>query len=269
MASISAHTRHTRPYTPTPQDDIQYIPTMDAYVLPGRLFPITVKLKQNLCSQCGSRRPKSWCSHLKNAALKAGMKIADSPVYLKNLSQLRKNQRADKSKSGRKQPRKFDLVPIKELYTLEETESIQLDLDSSYERLPRSSVDDVIESVVAEVANQVPVAENDEGRADKKLWCLCQMESSGDMIACDNLKCDVEWFHFTCMDITAAPDGEWFCPKCQGNQATKRKLQFEDEPTQAKKQKTSKQKTKCTNCGKSYAHTYIKTHVKKFCQGIN
>ena len=89
------------------------------------------------------------------------------------------------------------------------------------------------------------------------------------MIACDNVNCEIEWFHFTCMDITTAPDGDWFCPKYQGNQATKRKLQFEDDPIQAKKQKTNKPKTKCTNCGKSYANTYIKTHVKKFCQGIN
>ena len=41
-----------------PHDDIQYVPTFDAYFSPGRLFPISVQLKKNLCSQCGSCLPE-------------------------------------------------------------------------------------------------------------------------------------------------------------------------------------------------------------------
>ena len=47
--------------------------------------------------------------------MKAGMAVPKTPVFLKSLTQLRKNQRADKSKSGRKAPRKFDLIQIHEL----------------------------------------------------------------------------------------------------------------------------------------------------------
>ena len=30
-------------------------------------------------------------------------------------------------------------------------------------------------------------------------------ESSGDMIGCDNLECETEWFHFSCLDLSSAP----------------------------------------------------------------
>ena len=192
------------------------------------------------------------------------MKIADSPVYLKNLSQLRKNQRVDKTKSGRKQPRKFDLVPIRDLYTLDEAEDIQLDLDSSYEQLPRSTVDDAIEAVVAKATVE---KDSTTEPGDAKLWCLCRQESSGEMIGCDNLECEVEWFHFSCLNLSSAPEGVCFCPNCRGNYSTKRKLDFEEEnPKQPKKSKP--QKSKCPNCDKLYANAYLKTHVKKYCLAI-
>ena len=78
-------------------DVISYVPHLDTYFSPGRLFPIGVQISKNLCSQCGVSRPTKWCSHLRNAALKAGIPI-------RSLTQLRRNQRADKSKSGWKAP---------------------------------------------------------------------------------------------------------------------------------------------------------------------
>ena len=103
---------------------------------------------------------------------------------MKNLTQLRKNQRIDKTKSGRKQPRKFDLVQIhelnnrenseenhnsqsrsrqtrkfdliqiNELYNEEQSEEIQLNLALSYPLLPPSTVDDVINAVIAQTDDQ-------------------------------------------------------------------------------------------------------------------
>ena len=78
-------------------DVISYVPHLDTYFSPGRLFPIGVQISKNLCSQCGVSRPTKWCSHLRNSALKAGIPI-------RSLTQLRRNQRADKSKSGWKAP---------------------------------------------------------------------------------------------------------------------------------------------------------------------
>ena len=43
------------------------------------------------------------------------------------------------------------------------------------------------------------------------VFCWCQQEESGRMIACDNSKCAIEWFHFTCAGLARKPRGNWFC----------------------------------------------------------
>ncbi|TPP57843.1 Inhibitor of growth protein [Fasciola gigantica] len=52
---------------------------------------------------------------------------------------------------------------------------------------------------------------------DERLYCLCRRTSFGDMIACDNKLCEVEWFHFACVDIRIQPKGKWYCPVCRGD----------------------------------------------------
>ena len=139
----------------TDADEITFVPSLDAYFSPGRLFPVSVQLKKNLCNQCGYRPRKNWCIHLRRAGLKAGMEIAEKTPVLKSLTQLRKNQRADKTKSGKKAPRRFDIIPLhKELNNDEASESIQLRLAESQPAIPRSNVDDVINSVVNQAYEQ-------------------------------------------------------------------------------------------------------------------
>ena len=83
------------------------------------------------------------------------MEIAEKTPVLKSLTQLRKNQRADKTKSGKKAPRRFDIIPLhKELNNDEASESIQLRLAESQPAIPRSNVDDVINSVVNQAYEQ-------------------------------------------------------------------------------------------------------------------
>lgn len=48
-------------------------------------------------------------------------------------------------------------------------------------------------------------------------YCLCQQVSYGEMICCDNDKCPIEWFHFSCVDLHHKPKGKWYCPKCRGD----------------------------------------------------
>lgn len=45
--------------------------------------------------------------------------------------------------------------------------------------------------------------------------CRCPYDEVSEMIACDNKKCRVEWFHFDCVGITVAPKGNWYCPDCR------------------------------------------------------
>ncbi|KAH9284367.1 Inhibitor of growth protein 1 [Echinococcus granulosus] len=50
----------------------------------------------------------------------------------------------------------------------------------------------------------------------ERLYCLCKKLSYGDMIACDNPRCEIEWFHFACVEIKTQPKGRWYCPRCRG-----------------------------------------------------
>ena len=134
-----------------------------------------------------------------------------------------------KTKSGRKQPRKFDLIQIHELYNKDESEEIQLKLAGSHRLLPRSSVDDIIGSGIAQAYEQVPdkpdnitsssdivlnpvLSVNSEEPVEnprdhkEKTYCICKnVAGDGEMIGCDNLECSMEWFHFKCVNITRAP----------------------------------------------------------------
>ena len=61
--------------------------------------------------------------------------------------------------------------------------------------------------------------ENTDGDEEfVELYCLCLGQETENMIACDNPNCELEWFHFDCVDLEAAdiPEGEWFCPDCTG-----------------------------------------------------
>ncbi|XP_066542910.1 inhibitor of growth protein 1 [Hoplias malabaricus] len=48
-------------------------------------------------------------------------------------------------------------------------------------------------------------------------YCLCEQVSFGEMICCDNDKCPIEWFHFSCVALHHKPKGKWYCPKCRGD----------------------------------------------------
>lgn len=58
---------------------------------------------------------------------------------------------------------------------------------------------------------------------DETKYCTCRQVSYGEMVACDNDGCEIEWFHYDCVGITQPPKGKWFCPNCTrkmaGNQA--------------------------------------------------
>ena len=45
-------------------------------------------------------------------------------------------------------------------------------------------------------------------------YCTCSRPSFGEMVCCDNPECAIEWFHYDCVSLDAAPDGVWLCPIC-------------------------------------------------------
>ncbi|ERN15806.1 PHD finger protein ING1 isoform X1 [Amborella trichopoda] len=49
-------------------------------------------------------------------------------------------------------------------------------------------------------------------------YCFCNQVSYGEMIACDNTYCKIEWFHFGCVGLKEQPRGKWYCSSCLGLQ---------------------------------------------------
>lgn len=53
-----------------------------------------------------------------------------------------------------------------------------------------------------------------ESDKENQLYCVCRGPESGKMIVCDNVECNVQWFHYKCVGLKHAPRGKWFCKKC-------------------------------------------------------
>lgn len=53
-----------------------------------------------------------------------------------------------------------------------------------------------------------------EPESDQEPICYCKSASFGEMVACDNEDCEIEWFHFACVGLKRKPTGRWFCPDC-------------------------------------------------------
>ena len=55
----------------------------------------------------------------------------------------------------------------------------------------------------------------DDQDDNERVYCTCQNVSSGSMVACDNLDCPYEWFHWSCVGLTKEPAGTWYCDECK------------------------------------------------------
>ncbi|RKP38022.1 the Ing1 Phd finger in complex with A histone H3k4me3 peptide, partial [Dimargaris cristalligena] len=45
-------------------------------------------------------------------------------------------------------------------------------------------------------------------------YCYCNQVSYGEMVACDDENCDIEWFHYQCVGLNSQPKGKWYCSEC-------------------------------------------------------
>uniref|UniRef100_A0A8C5ATN8 PHD-type domain-containing protein n=1 Tax=Gadus morhua TaxID=8049 RepID=A0A8C5ATN8_GADMO len=54
-----------------------------------------------------------------------------------------------------------------------------------------------------------------DASGQEETWCFCGQVEFGKMILCDNAKCHIKWFHYSCINVKVAPKGKWYCPKCQ------------------------------------------------------
>ena len=49
---------------------------------------------------------------------------------------------------------------------------------------------------------------------NEPVYCTCRHIAYGDMVACDNDECAIEWFHYACVNLTKKPSRQWLCPEC-------------------------------------------------------
>jgi len=62
--------------------------------------------------------------------------------------------------------------------------------------------------------------EADDDAEDERLYCFCQKQSYGDMVACDNENgCPYEWFHLSCVGLKQPVPEKWYCDECLKNGA--------------------------------------------------
>lgn len=49
---------------------------------------------------------------------------------------------------------------------------------------------------------------------NEPLYCKCKRISHGEMVACENGDCAIEWFHFFCVGLKGAVPDIWYCADC-------------------------------------------------------
>lgn len=74
---------------------------------------------------------------------------------------------------------------------------------------------------------------------DETKYCICRQISYGEMVACDNNECEIEWFHYECVNITQPPKGKWYCPDCT-RQMNGHQQHFNQPQTQKKRGRKEK-----------------------------
>ena len=74
--------------------------------------------------------------------------------------------------------------------------------------------DDEIEQITL-FAEQFDI-ESEDDESDNT-YCICRQQGTTEMIACDNDKCDIEWFHYECIGLSpeTIPEDSWICDRCR------------------------------------------------------
>jgi hypothetical protein len=57
---------------------------------------------------------------------------------------------------------------------------------------------------------------SDEEDPSTQVYCICKHIGFGEMIACDDENCEIEWYHVGCVGLKPGEmnRGTWYCPKC-------------------------------------------------------
>ncbi|KAL4002271.1 PHD-finger family protein [Acanthocheilonema viteae] len=177
----------------------------------GVMFDVDTKLQNLIGRQTDPQQSKQQITKSKGPRSKR-----QAPITRENIRRIERDTRSQsivkgKSKDSPSPPiasdqylsgrRKKIKVP-----EMNEGRSIQKKRGAGRPRLPRKPRN--VTSVVAETVEGENVLDT--------LYCLCRQVSYGDMILCENKKCN-EWYHFPCVQLRQKPKGKWYCPHCRGD----------------------------------------------------
>ena len=73
-----------------------------------------------------------------------------------------------------------------------------------YTRIPVADEDGTVPFPESDLDDEDTV---DSDEDPSKLWCYCNQPSSGEMIMCGSKKCNIKWFHFSCLGLTFTVSG--------------------------------------------------------------
>ncbi|KAI9305466.1 hypothetical protein BJ944DRAFT_200982 [Cunninghamella echinulata] len=91
--------------------------------------------------------------------------------------------------------------------------------DTENEQGDYLSTEDAVQHAQAAISlSDLPIDPNEP------VYCYCQQVSYGEMVACDNDECDIEWFHIECVGLRSPPKGKWYCKNCIAKMKSKKKL---------------------------------------------
>lgn len=57
--------------------------------------------------------------------------------------------------------------------------------------------------------------QTNENVENEDVYCLCNGPEYGKMVMCDNPQCKRKWYHFACIGMKKAPQGQWLCKDCK------------------------------------------------------
>jgi inhibitor of growth protein 4 len=78
------------------------------------------------------------------------------------------------------------------------------DVDKQKNKKKKKNDDEVIE-------DGPPLGVSDP---NEPVYCSCKRVSFGQMVACENPDCFIEWYHFGCVGLKEEPN-VWYCPSCR------------------------------------------------------
>ncbi|THW47547.1 hypothetical protein D6D25_04295 [Aureobasidium pullulans] len=111
--------------------------------------------------------------------------------------------------------------------TSRRTELSQEPEDEPAEVEPEAEAEAEAEVEAEEVEQAVDDEDIEEAEdPDEPKYCYCGQGSFGEMIACDNDDCPMEWFHLGCTGLRAVPGDnvKWFCDVCKEPKGRKARM---------------------------------------------